>query len=178
MAIDTLKRVFLFLTLCLAQALVFNRIQLMNCATPLLYVYLVIMFPRNYPKWGILLWSFATGITIDMFSNTPGVASTSLTLIGALQPYLLMPFLPREPEENHPASAYALGWGKFLVFTFILVLLYCTLFFSLEAFTFFNWRHWMECVGGSTLLTTLLIMTFETTRGSNRHSDQSTNLKK
>lgn len=172
MAIDTLRRVFLFLILCLAQALLLNRIQLFNCAIPLLYVYFVIMFPRNYPKWGILLWSFAMGLTVDMFANTPGVASASLTLIGALQPYLLMPFLPREPEENHPSSAAALGWGKFLFLVLVMVLLYCMLFFTLEAFTFFNWLHWLMCVGGSTLLTTLLIMTFESFRGGKGQAAQ------
>ena len=165
MALDTIKRVFLLLGLCMAQALVFNRIQLFNCATPLLYVYFVIMFPRNYPKWGILLWSFFAGLTIDMFSNTPGVASASLTLIGALQPYLLISFLPRDPEENHPASAAGLGWRSFFYFTALMSLLYCIMFFTLEAFTFFNWGHWIGCVFGSTVLTTILIMTFENFRG-------------
>lgn len=166
MAIDTLKRAVIFLILCLAQALVFNRIQLFNCATPLLYVYFVIMFPRNYPKWAVLLWSFSLGLAVDMFANTPGVASASLTIVGALQPYLLVPFLPREPEANHVSSARSLGWGKFFLLTLICVLLHCLLFFTLEAFTFFNLEHWLECIGGSTLLTTLLIMTFETFRGS------------
>jgi rod shape-determining protein MreD len=164
MAIDTLKRVGIFLLLCLAQALVFNRIQLFNCATPLLYVYFLIMIPRNYPKWGILLWAFAMGLTTDMFANTPGVSSASLTLIGALQPYLLMLFLPREPEEHHPSSAAGLGWAKFVLLVLIITLLYCLVFFTLEAFSFFNWQHWIESVGGSTVLTTILIITFESFR--------------
>lgn len=166
MAIDTLRRVILLLTFCVSQALVFNRIQLFNCATPLLCVYFVIMFPRNYPQWAILLWSFALGLTIDMFSNTPGVACASLTLTGALQPYLLMPFLPREPEENHRASAAELGWWKFFFFAFLLSLLFCITFFTLETFTFFNWRHWLASIGGSVILTMLLIMTFENFRGN------------
>lgn len=165
MAIDTFKRVLLFLTFCLAQALVLNRIQLFNCAMPLLYVYFVIMFPRNYPKWAILLWSFALGLTIDMFSNTPGVASGAMTLVGVIQPYLLQPFLPREADENHRSSVAGLGWGKFLVFSSVLVLVYCLVFFSLETFTYFNWQHWLKSVGGSFVLTILLVMTFESFRG-------------
>lgn len=164
MALDTLKRTFIFLILCLMQALVFNRVQLFNCAVPLLYVYFVIMFPYNYPKWAILLWSFAMGVTIDLFANTPGMATISLTLAGALQPYLLVLFLPRDADDELDSSAAALGWGKFAGLTIIMVLLYCLVFFSLEAFNYFNWQHWLACVGGSALLTIMLVLTLETIR--------------
>ena len=39
MAIDLIKRITLFVSLCLVQALVLNQIHLFDCATPLLYVY-------------------------------------------------------------------------------------------------------------------------------------------
>ena len=150
--------------LCLAQALVLNRIQLFHCATPLLYVYFVLTFRRGYPKWAILLWSFVMGLTIDMFANTPGVATGSLTLIGALQPYVLELFLPHEADEHMPVKAAVMGWGNFVTYTFLLVLLFCLVFFSIETFSFFNWLHWLECIGGSTLLTIVLILTLENTR--------------
>jgi rod shape-determining protein MreD len=156
MTIDLLKRAGWFVVFVLVQAIVLGRIHLFHCATPLFYVYFVTQFPRNYPKWGILLWAFAMGLTTDMFANTPGVSSASLTLIGALQPYLLMLFLPREPEEHHPSSAAGLGWAKFVLLVLIITLLYCLVFFTLEAFSFFNWQHWIESVGGSTVLTTIL----------------------
>ena len=112
MAIDILRRLLTLVVFCLIQALVLNQIHLFDCATPLLYVYFVIMFPRNYPKWGVLLWSFAMGLCIDMFSNTPGMASASLTLIGALQPYLLELFLPRDAEENIKSSVEIITLGS------------------------------------------------------------------
>ena len=96
MAIDTLRRLTLLCVLCLAQALVLNHIQLFGCATPLLYVYLVLAFPLGYPKWALLLWSFAMGMAVDMFSNTPGCAAASLTLVGAAQPYFFALFVPAD----------------------------------------------------------------------------------
>ena len=77
-----LKRLGLFVVFVLAQTMVLGRIHLFGYATPLVYVYFVSMFPRSYPKWSILLWSFVMGLTIDIFSNTPGVAAASLTLLG------------------------------------------------------------------------------------------------
>ncbi len=164
MTIDTLKRFLTFSFFCLAQALFFNRIQLFNCAMPLVYVYFALMFPRNHSKWSSLLWCFAMGLTIDMFTNTPGVASFSLTLIGAIQPYLLELFIPRDAEEDMKASASVIGWGKFTTYATIIVLLYCLTFFSIEAFNFYNWQHWLQSIGGSAVLTLILILSLESIR--------------
>jgi rod shape-determining protein MreD len=164
MTIDLLKRFLQFCLFVLVQALILNRILLFGCAMPLLYVYFVILFPRNYPKWGILLWSFAMGLSIDMFSNTPGIGSASLTLIGALQPLVLELCLPREADENLKPSLRTLGTNKFVFFAFTLTAIFCITFFTLEAFTFFNWLQWLQCIGGSLLLTLLLIITLESIR--------------
>ena len=51
MSIDVLKRAGLFIAYVLVQAMVLGRIHLFGFATPLLYVYFVVKFPRNYPKW-------------------------------------------------------------------------------------------------------------------------------
>lgn len=164
MTIDSLKRLLVFVLFYLAQALVCNRIQLFHCAIPLPYIHFVIMFPRNLPKWSILLWSFALGVTIDMFSNTPGVASSSLTLAGALQPYLLEFFIPRDAEENINVSAKTLGWGKFSTFTLLIVFIFCFTFFTVEAFNFYNWQQWLQYIFSSMLLTFILILSLETIR--------------
>jgi len=131
---------------------------------PLLYVYFAIIFPRNYPKWAILLWCFFLGLGVDMFSNTPGMAAAALTLTGAVQPYLLELFVPRDATDNIKSSAASLGTSKFLTMATILVVLYCLTYFSLEAFTFFNWLQWLMNIGGSAVVTILLIMTIETIR--------------
>ncbi|MCR5269898.1 MAG: rod shape-determining protein MreD [Prevotella sp.] len=164
MIYDLLKRVMQFVLLGLSQVLVFNGMDILNGAFPLIYVYFIIMFPRNYPKWAILLWSFAMGVTMDMFTNTPGVAAMSLTLIGALQPYLLELFLPRNADDYIKTSIHTLGFGKFLSLTYILVNIYCLAFYTIEAFSFFNFFHWFMCIIGSSLLTTVLILALESLR--------------
>jgi rod shape-determining protein MreD len=164
MVIDTFRRLLVFIAFWLAQALVFNHIHLFGFATILLYVYFVVMFPRNYPRWAILLWSFSLGLCVDMFSNTPGMAAASLTLVGFIQPYLLELFLPREAAENMKTSLATLGLIKFLTLSAILVFIHCLLFFTLESFTFFNWQQWLLNIGGSTVLTLVMLMTLETIR--------------
>ena len=156
-----LKRAGWFVAFALAQAVVLGRIHLFNCATPLLYVYFVTQFPRNYPKWAILLWAFMLGLLVDTFSNTPGLAAASLTLIAAIQPYLFELLVPRDSAENLKPSLSTLGTMKYTYYIIILVLLYCVVFYSLELFSFFNLMQWALCIGGSTAITLLLIFTFE-----------------
>ena len=99
MSIDIVKRWGVFFVLLLVQGLVCNHIHLFHCATPLLYIMFVLHFRRNTPRWQMLVWSFALGLGVDIFANTPGVAAGSMTAIALLQPYLLELFLPRDRKS-------------------------------------------------------------------------------
>lgn len=159
-----IRRLILLILLCLAQALVFNRFQLLHCATPLIYIYFVILFPKNEVRGFVLLWSFLLGVIVDSFSNTPGVATMSLTATAFLQPYLLMLFLPRDADPDMDVSARSLGWGKFTAFSSIIIVVFCLLFFMLESFSFFQWLDWILATVGSSIITLLLILIIESFR--------------
>jgi hypothetical protein len=45
-----------------------------------------------------------------------------------------------------------------------MLFVYCVVFFSLEAFSFFNWQQWLMNIVGSTVLTLIFVMTFERIR--------------
>jgi rod shape-determining protein mreD len=158
------RRLLLYAVLVLAQALVLNHIHLFGYATPLLYVYFVVSFPRNYPKWGILLWSFLLGLNVDAFSNTPGVAASAMTLIGLLQPYVLELFMQRDSEDDFQPSINSMGAGKYIYFTLLLTFIYCIVFFTVEMFTFFNWLQWILNILTSTLLSLLFIVVIDSLR--------------
>ena len=157
MTIDFLKRLLLFFGLMLVQALVLNHVHLFGVATPLLYVYFAISFRRGTPKWVMLVWSFLLGLSIDVFSNTPGLAAASMTLAAAVQPYLL------DNDEVLP-SIRELGLSKFTLFALILTFVYCLVFFTLESFTFFNWLQWLLSIFTSLLLTLLLVLVVDNLR--------------
>ena len=159
-----LNRLIMFVVLLVVQVLVLNHVWLLNVATPLLYVYFAITFRRNFPKWLVLVSCFLLGLLIDIFSNTPGLAAGTLTLIGMTQTYLVELFVPRDSVENLEVSAATLGWGKFSMLSGILTLIYCLLFFILEAFNFFDWQLWILRAVFSTVLTLLLMLAIESVR--------------
>lgn len=164
MNIEVIRHFLTFVILCLVQALVLNHINLFGCATPLLYVYFIMLFRRDFPRWGVLLWSFLTGLCIDIFSNTPGVAAASTTFLGLLQPYLLNLFAQRDSPDDLMPTMKSLGVGKYIYYALICVFVYNLLFFTLESFNFFYWQQWLLNIGGSTALTAVLILVIENVR--------------
>ncbi len=164
MSFELIKRLAVFFVLCVVQILFLNHIRLFGVATPMLYILFVIIFHRNTPKWALLLWSFALGLAIDVFSNTPGLAAGSMTLIAIIQPYLLELFIPRDSIEELRVSSTTLGLGKYIFFSTTLIVIYCLVFFALETFSFYNWIHWLTCAGSSAFLTLILILSIETVR--------------
>lgn len=158
MSMDIIKRFLLMLLLALVQALVFNRIHLFSCATLFLYLLFPLTFSTSMPRWAALLWCFTLGLSVDVFGNTPGLAAASLTLIGAIQPYLLNAFISREESEDFRPSLKTLRWTRYSAYTLIITVIYCLVFFTIEAFSFFDVVMWIESVAGSILFTYVVLM--------------------
>lgn len=161
MKADHIFSLLSFVLLLLAQVLICNHIHIFDCATPLLYVYFILPAKRNTPKWYLLLLSFILGLCVDLFTNTPGVAAASMTLTAFIQPYLLTLFIPYDSPDDFQPTFRTLGVAKYMGYTFILVLINVLTFYSIEIFNFFNIVQWACCVGGSTLITLLLVWVLE-----------------
>lgn len=164
MNIELIRKITAFAILLLVQVLVLGHIHIFDCATPMFFVYFALRTRRGYPRWAILLWNFALGLAVDLFTNTPGVAAASMTLVGFIQPYLLELFLSRDAAEDLMPSMASLGVAKYAAYSLTLVLLFCLCYFSLEAFNFNDPVLWSLCVGGSTVLTYILVLVIDNLR--------------
>lgn len=154
----------MFLALFMAQVLILNHVHLFGVGTPLLYVYFTISFRRNFPKWLVLVSSFMLGLFIDVFSSTPGLAASVMTLVALAQTYLLDLIAPRDSADDLAVSIKTLGFSKFVTLSGLLTLLYCVVFFALETFNFFNVLLWLARSFVSALLTMVLILAVESVR--------------
>lgn len=164
MTVNAIRRAGEFVALCIIQAIVLNKIHLFDCATPLLLVYFVLTFPRGYPRGGMLLWSFLLGLSTDILTDTPGIAAASMTLVAFIQPYYIELFMPRDAADDLTPSAQTFGKLKYVTYSATLTVLYCLVFYALETFNFLNPLRYIMCVGGSAVLTVLLIFTIESVR--------------
>ena len=160
-----LNRIGWFLLLLFLQILIFNHIHILGYATPLAYVYLILLFPLSSARCVVLIWGFITGFCADICSNTPGLATTALTLIAMWQPSLLKMFSPRDVDnEVWRPSARSMGWRSFSMYLACGIVAYVTLYFLLESFSFFNSMRLIYNIGGSSLLTFLILIAFESVR--------------
>ena len=164
MKLELVNRLVMFVSLLVAQVLILNHVHLFGVGTPLLYVYFAITFRRNFPKWLVLVSCFLLGFMVDIFSNTPGLASSVMTLTGLVQCYLLDLIAPRDSAEDLEASMKTLGFSKFATLSGLLTALYCLLFFAVEAFNFFDMLMWLVRSLVSAALTMVLIFAIESVR--------------
>jgi len=166
-----LPRVLWIIGLILAHTLVFNHIHLMGYATPMPYVYALIILPHGTARWIYVVLGFCIGIVIDTLSNTVGAAAAALTLVGLLTPLLLRTFAPDDKlEEEFTPSIKTMQWGGFLKLAVVVTLIHTLVFFLLETFSLFDALEILIKVGSSTALTVIFMMTFEKLRNTSRNT--------
>lgn len=155
-------RLFWFTLLLLLQALVFNHIHLMGYATPMPYVYFLLLLPLHTERWIYVGLGFLLGLAVDIFSNTPGAAAASSTLVGLLMPLWVQLFTPEDkPAEDFRPSARTMQWAGFIKLAATASLFQISGFFLLESFSFFDIKTLLVNIGGSWGLTLLFIIAIE-----------------
>ena len=81
--INNILRGFIyFVVLVLVQVLILNNIHFLRVATPFLYLYFILKMPVGSSRTNVVFFSFLIGLTIDVFSNTPGMHAFACTLAG------------------------------------------------------------------------------------------------
>jgi len=133
-----LRYVFSFIGVLIAQILVFNQIQFSGYINPAFYIIFIITLPLSTPAWLRLISSFLLGFLVDIFSQSPGLHTSTSVLLAFLQPYLIQNFQNSEIDEKKPSNLSYLGFGWFLKSTAILVLIHQSFYFFLEVFSFSN----------------------------------------
>jgi rod shape-determining protein MreD len=158
----TIKYITLFAGLMLLQILLFNNIQFSGYINPYVYVMFIIMLPLGMPEWLVLLLSFLTGFTVDMFCGTPGVHTAATVMAGFARPYILS--LNITSEAISPSSTPSIknnGIRWFIVFTFSIVIIHHLTLFYVEVFRFAGFFRTLLRALLSTVFTTFFIVIME-----------------
>lgn len=158
---NILRGCIYFIIFVLIQVLVLNNIHFLRIATPFLYLYFLIKLPTGISKSAILLISFLTGCTIDMFSNTPGMHAAACTFVGFFRAGLIRFFIGKDILEGAYPSYAVFGTGGFLRYVSAFVLLHHLVLFLVESLTLFDPFFLLLRILSSTLITILLIAIVE-----------------
>ena len=161
MIITFLRRILWLLTLVVAQMMVFNYIHLWGYATPLPYVFFILLFPLGTERWSILLWGFVCGLLCDMTSLTLGVGMAALTLTAFVQPPLLQMMAPKDAVEDMQPGYATMGLWSYFRYALVLTFIFCCAYFLIQTFNFFHLIDLLIAFGSSWALTFVLCLAIE-----------------
>jgi len=152
----------IFIVLILLQVLLFNNIQFSGYVNPYIYIIFILLLPVEIPSWMLLILSFLTGFTIDIFSGTPGMHSSATVLAGFLRPFVLRIISPRdgyEPGSDPSMIIYGFRW--FLIYAATIVIIHHTVLFYLEIFRFTDFFRTLLRILLSSLFSIAFILLLE-----------------
>lgn len=156
-----LMRLVRMLALTLIQILIFNNIHVAGYITPIMVGYMILICHRGSDRIALLLWGFVTGVLFDVFSNTPGLCTTAMTLTAMLQPFILSLCIPNDAPEDMKPSVKEMGRMGFFIYCVTLMGTLHTAFYLLDAFTLRNWLITLAAIVCGTLLSAVLSIVFE-----------------
>lgn len=147
--------------LVLLQVLVLNNVNIGGYATPFIYVYLMIKLDSETSRNSLLLWGFALGLLVDIFSDTPGINTSATVFLAFMRPSLLKLFVPRDVIENIVPSFKTIGITPFLKYLSISVVIHTALLLTVEYFSFVHLAELLLKIIFSSILTISCIMAME-----------------
>lgn len=149
----------MFVILVLIQVLICNHIVLFSIAVPMVFIYFIVRLPIAMKISLVMTLAFLLGLTIDIFSDTPGVNSLSCTLIAVMRRPLLYAYVARDDRTKEIIpSVSSLGVAVYSKFLFSMAIIYCLLVFAIEYFNFADIKDIVVMSAASGLLSFLLML--------------------
>ncbi len=155
---------FLLLALVLipVQAVVFNNLILFGCAIALVFIYLIITLPITVSTNAMMTIGFIIGLCVDIFSDTLGLNAVACTITAFVKRPIYHLYMSRDEDtSNQRPGIKSMGIAAFLKYSFTMTLIYCTIVFMLDAFTFFDITRTLLRIAGSTVFTLIFIYAFD-----------------
>ena len=159
MAKELIRYTFMFVILVLIQVLICNHIVLFSIAVPMVFIYFIVRLPIAMKISLVMTLAFLLGLTIDIFSDTPGVNSLSCTLIAVMRRPLLYAYVARDDRTKEIIpSVSSLGVAVYSKFLFSMAIIYSLLVFAIEYFNIADIKEIVVMSAASGLLSFLLML--------------------
>ena len=134
-----IKNIFRFLALVFFQISVLNNVYLGGYANPFVYILFILMLPTNMNKTAMLLVSFASGFTVDIFSCSLGLHSFAATLVAFARIIFADRILTKDKSEDiNTPSVKSVAFSTYTIYVTILTLIYCLAYYSVESFCMYD----------------------------------------
>ena len=151
-------KIISFFAYLLAQVLFFDKVVLFDYAFCFIYLGFLLTFPMELPIIPAMLIGFATGLSVDMFTNTLGLNAGASVLLMAVRPRMIRLLTPHGGYPNNAvAKPTVMGLSWFSSYALPLIFLHHLFLFYVEHGGFEMFWHTMLQVVASTVFTFVMI---------------------
>jgi rod shape-determining protein MreD len=148
-----------FIFLIILQVLVLNNMQFSGLINPYLYILFILLLPFEIPGWALLFIGFFTGLSIDIFTNTPGLHTSATVFMTFLRPFVLRIIAPRDGYDSGTSpTLHVFGMSWFLRYSIILIFIHHFVLFYLEVFRLSDFFTTFIRIILSSVFTILLVL--------------------
>lgn len=161
---DMLRNSVRFVVFILIQEFVLFQIHpLHRFVVPYVYFLYVLWLPFSMGRAGIMLVSFLFGLTLDYFTQTPGLHAAACVLIAYLRPFVVNILLPQEgAEQNYKSpSPVSMGWAPYFLYVVVLTLVHNIYLVLLEWLQFGSFLYFLGKVLATSGISIMLILIAE-----------------
>ena len=128
--------ILLFVVTVIIQVLFMNNMQFSRFVNPYFYVLFILLLPINFPRYLMLILGFLIGLTIDIFSNTPGIHASATVFMAFLRPFVINASNLDDKEQIMCPTIANIGFAMFLRYAAIMILIHHLFLFYVEIFSF------------------------------------------
>lgn len=172
---EPVKQIFRFILFILVQALVLSHMPTVHrFITPYIYFLFILWLPFYSHRIWVMIISFITGFTLDLFTKTPGLHASACLVIALLRPGLINLLIPRETKELTLGSPgiKSMGFASYAVYVVVLTLFHHGWLILLEQMQFGSLTTYFGKLLFSSVVSLVLIliteMLFRPSRKSSR----------
>lgn len=162
---DLVKNIIRFAIFILIQVYVLNRIPPVHrFIVPYIYFLYILWLPFRTTPISLMFVAFAFGMSLDAFTNTPGLHAAACVLIAFIRPYLITIILPQERKElyyTNPSVKSLGGIAPYALYISVLTFIHHFYLILLEWLTTGNWWYLLGKVFATTGVSLLLILIAE-----------------
>ncbi|MBO9200280.1 MULTISPECIES: hypothetical protein [Niastella] len=161
---DLVRNTIRFVLFILVQYYVLFQIRpLHQFVVPYVYFLYVLWLPFSMGRMSLLLVSFVFGLTLDYFTQTPGLHAAACTLIAYVRGFVVNILIPQEgAEQNYKSpSPVSMGWAPYAVYVLVLTLVHHIYLVFLEWLQFGSFLFFLGKVLATTGISLMLILITE-----------------
>ena len=161
---DLVRNTIRFVLFILVQYYVLFQIRpLHQFVVPYIYYLYVLWLPFSMGRMSLLLVSFMFGLTLDYFTQTPGLHAAACTMIAYLRGFVVNILIPQEgAEQNYKSpSPVSMGWAPYAVYVLVLTLLHHSYLVFLEWLQFGSFLFFLGKVVATSGVSLMLVLITE-----------------